>query len=1296
MENFNEINSYNSLTMSPSKKKEIRVSTSYRTTKRNIGNELAETLRKNEINPFKRVSIELSNSHQEKNNFKFDKNFSNIQDISSTKEEDSSTGTISKFPKIQKHLTSSNSNSIKDSNQLFSLSNNLNNYNSSTSNILYQKDSSMLNNNNNSTNSTYYKSNSQKNNNYNYHRNYNNNNISSAHRIYNENTNYKNYNPLFPPADPLLKRTLVPKVNPRFGKMKAHITLPEFKGEEPITKFEYKPILKEMINTPAIEKQYEVSLYVNSIKMINNLIYLKTQLNKEGLISLDNLVNVKKLNKSFKNETEEEDIPVMSDNNLDNLNNNENNENNNNNDLQENINQNLENGDLEKNQNDNNNNNNNNNNQITKNNSTLNNKIQRPKTVYNELKPYYTLKNKNDNTLIFESRFESGNLLCAFRTEDENSYQLYLQNDTNTTGYIQWFFFRVSNTQKGRKVNFNIINMLRKKCIYNHGLKIMTYSIMAAAKENLGWHRECYNTIYYANNLYVYNTNNDKKRNLHSLSFDYEFKYDNDTVYFANCIPYFYSSLMKELNHYELNEEQYPYFHRKTLCTTLGGNDLDMLTINSMNDLFKNGIPSVITPKTNNYLTLKNNNENNNNNNSQIIDERKAVVIIGRQHPGETVGSYVVKGCMDFLMGNSDEAKKLREIYLFKIIPMMNPDGVLVGNSRTSFAGCDLNRRWGKPNEIIHPEIFNTKQMITKLATQRNIAFVIDCHGHFGTFNSLFYCNYKDDKRTCKLYPYICSRLSKIISFQQCTFSMPRYKLSTERISLFNELDDEDNDNIVALETSFFGINRSGEYSHFYFNSNLLKEIGRDICLGMLSYYYKCENMSIEVNFFSNKENIKKLDVDMREFESEIIREVNEDDEEIDLNNDEKSESEPSVDNLDKNQIMKLMPGGGKRRRRRKNKIKKFDKKNKNRDLDIELFNPIKEAAKRLEEEKRKKNKSSSKIVINCNIDKNKKIEKNQQPIFTDPNMKNAYTQTEEIFFKMHWSYFTGQYKILSSKSKIIPPNNNYFGLSQNLFGQFKNRNIFNNHSILNNKRHIDFINNNYNKFNGKINYNNNNLNVIRSKSLSNRMILSGKGTPSSNLNIKYNVNKNFNKSNIKNNYYNKIINDNKVNNIIHNENNDNNNEQNKEDNNNYLTKEENNIKLLKEKNELLPSNQIKNMEKSQYSTFAENKPKKEMANSYTKEINKHNIFNKTSTSFMNPFPAKQKKITTHKSNNNINKNFYKIISKNENGIANNVNGNNGENKFLNNKYNRLNSNKIYKENIKNKMAKSSTSFYKH
>jgi len=49
--------------------------------------------------------------------------------------------------------------------------------------------------------------------------------------------------------------------------------LPEFKGEEPITKFEYRPILKEMLATPSIEKQYEVSLYINSTKMLLDLNY---------------------------------------------------------------------------------------------------------------------------------------------------------------------------------------------------------------------------------------------------------------------------------------------------------------------------------------------------------------------------------------------------------------------------------------------------------------------------------------------------------------------------------------------------------------------------------------------------------------------------------------------------------------------------------------------------------------------------------------------------------------------------------------------------------------------------------------------------------------------------------------------------------------------------------------------------------------------------------------------------------------------------------------------------------------
>ena len=1177
MEYIKGINLFNDISNNQRKKKGSRSSTPFEIQKKFDQKNFKEPSERSEPNT-KRVIIEIQNSHQQKksiNNILMDKNLSNIQDISTKEEDSSTTTTISKLPKIQKHLTSINLGGFKENSNLT-----LSKSNISIKDKDRDKDSNL------STTITKSKNNvmSSKNKPH---------NISSAHSTYYDHhlINFKNYNySLIPPADPLLKRTIVPKVNPKFGKMKAHIMLPDFKGEEPLIKIEYKPALKDIMKNITIEKQYEVNLYVNSSKMLNNLIYLKTKLNKDGQIVLENLINVKKLNRNYGNDSDEDDDNDGQQPIVDSSNNN--------------VNANP----IEKKEENIDMNNKNDDNKLVKNISSLG--LSRPKTTFgNKLKSFYTLKNQNDNTLIFESRFESGNLLCAFRTEDENSYQLYLQNDTNTTGYIQWFFFRVSNTKKGRKVNFNIINMLRKKCIYSHGLKIMTYSTMAAMKENIGWHRAGMNTMYYPNNLYVYNNNNNgSKRNLHSLSFDYEFKYDNDVVYFANSIPYFYSKLMKQLNYYELNEEKYPYFQRKTLATTLGGNDLDMFTINSMYDIYKNGPMSIIMPKAKNYLSLKKNITGNNNNtkqsmnDSKIIDDRQAVIIIARQHPGETVGSFVIQGCIDFLMGNSEEAKKLREIYLFKIVPMMNPDGVLVGNSRTSFAGCDLNRRWGKPNEIIHPEVYFTKNMILKLTLQRNIAFIIDCHGHFGTFNSLFYCNYKDDRRTCRLFPYLCSHISKIISFQQSTFAMPKFKLNTERISLFNELEEENNDNIVALETSFFGVNRNGEYARTYFNSKLLKEVGRDLCMGMLSYYYKCENNNIELNYFKNKENVKKLDVDMREFESEIIKEVNEDEEENNNDlNEEKSESEPSIDNLDKYQIMRLLPGNGKHRRR-KRKNRNFNrKKDKNKDLNIELFNPIKEAARRLEEEKKKKL-AAAKIVINCtNI-----VRPNYQNM--NNNTKSEYTQTEEIFFQKHWTYFAGQYKIIDCGPRLIRTNQNYFGISTNLFGQLRTKGdllknaVVNNYKSnnLNNKRYGNFIKPNKNKEN--LNNSNNNMNILRPQSFSDKVVFNKKNIRQQKQNLDNNrINRinnllNFSQKNNNSSINNGFINDKIINN----------------DKIRYgLGNNQNNI----------VSNMKTNLDRTRLAYIAKNYNLKETNKSYNKD--NANSFNKTSSYFSNLFKGK-------------------------------------------------------------------------
>ena len=89
-------------------------------------------------------------------------------------------------------------------------------------------------------------------------------------------------------------------------------------------------------------------------------------------------------------------------------------------------------------------------------------------------------------TLIFESRFESGNLGMASKVSD-NEYNLLLQNDVNTQGHTQWFFFRTQNTRKGLQVRFNILNLAKTDSLFNHGMKVLagvSYSRSLSTRRN--------------------------------------------------------------------------------------------------------------------------------------------------------------------------------------------------------------------------------------------------------------------------------------------------------------------------------------------------------------------------------------------------------------------------------------------------------------------------------------------------------------------------------------------------------------------------------------------------------------------------------------------------------------------------------------------------------------------------------------------------------------------------------------------------------------------------------------------
>jgi hypothetical protein len=121
----------------------------------------------------------------------------------------------------------------------------------------------------------------------------------------------------------------------------------------------------------------------------------------------------------------------------------------------------------------------------------------------------------------------------------------------------------------------------------------------------------------------------------------------------------------------------------------------------------------------------------------------------------------MMKGVIDFLISSDPEANELRNKYVFKIVPMLNPDGVINGNYRCSLAGCDLNRRWKYPSEILHPTVYHCKKLILRLAEDRPLALYCDLHGHSRRKNMFIYGNtLTENPESSRIFPFLLSKIA--------------------------------------------------------------------------------------------------------------------------------------------------------------------------------------------------------------------------------------------------------------------------------------------------------------------------------------------------------------------------------------------------------------------------------------------------------------------------------------------------------------------------------------------------------
>ena len=77
--------------------------------------------------------------------------------------------------------------------------------------------------------------------------------------------------------------------------------------------------------------------------------------------------------------------------------------------------------------------------------------------------------------------------------------------------------------------------------------------------------------------------------------------------------------------------------------------------------------------------------------------DKPTIFLSARVHPGEIQSSHVLNGIIDFLMSKTDQASILLEKYVFKIIPLLNPDGVARGYYRLDTHNHNLNRFYTNP-----------------------------------------------------------------------------------------------------------------------------------------------------------------------------------------------------------------------------------------------------------------------------------------------------------------------------------------------------------------------------------------------------------------------------------------------------------------------------------------------------------------------------------------------------------------------------------------------------------------------
>uniref|UniRef100_A0A8D3E8H9 tubulin-glutamate carboxypeptidase n=1 Tax=Scophthalmus maximus TaxID=52904 RepID=A0A8D3E8H9_SCOMX len=264
--------------------------------------------------------------------------------------------------------------------------------------------------------------------------------------------------------------------------------------------------------------------------------------------------------------------------------------------------------------------------------------------------------------------------------------------------FRSWFYFSVRGAIPGKMLKINVMNMNNQRKLYSQGMAPLVRTLPGKNR----WERiRDRPTSEFTDNQFVLSF-------AHRLS-----EVRGATTYFSFCFPFSYAECQEMLqqldesnpNAAQLSPSSAPgsvYYHRELLCHSLDGNRVDLLTVTNCSGMQEEREPRLpqLFPDTNTPRPHR-------------FPSKRVFFLSSRVHPGETPSSFVFNGFLNFILRRDDpRAHALRSMFVFKLIPMLNPDGVVRGHYRTDSRGVNLNRQYLNPSPQLHPSIYAAKALL--------------------------------------------------------------------------------------------------------------------------------------------------------------------------------------------------------------------------------------------------------------------------------------------------------------------------------------------------------------------------------------------------------------------------------------------------------------------------------------------------------------------------------------------------------------------------------------------------------